>query len=56
MDGNEYVDALCGFGSCFFGWQPDFVTEAVKRQLDLGHEIGPHDPAGRARWRSWSAT
>lgn len=44
VDGNEYVDALCGFGSCFFGWQPDFVTDAVKRQLDLGHEIGPMTP------------
>ena len=47
VDGNEYVDALSGFGSCFFGWQPDFVTEAVKKQLDTGHEIGPQHPAGR---------
>jgi len=44
VDGNEYVDALCGFGACYFGWQPDFVTEAVKRQLDTGHEIGPMTP------------
>lgn len=44
VDGNEYVDALCGFGACFFGWQPDFITAAVKRQLDLGHEIGPMTP------------
>jgi amino acid adenylation domain-containing protein len=44
VDGNEYVDALCGFGACYFGWQPPFVTEAVRRQLDLGHEIGPMTP------------
>ncbi len=44
VDGNEYVDALCGFGCCYFGWQPPFITEAVKRQLDRGHEIGPMTP------------
>ena len=25
LDGNEYVDALNGFGMNLFGWQPDFV-------------------------------
>jgi amino acid adenylation domain-containing protein len=44
VDGNEYVDALCGFGACYFGWQPSFITEAVKRQLERGHEIGPMTP------------
>ena len=44
LDGNEYVDALCGFGCTYFGWQPDFVNEAVKRQIDLGLEIGPQSP------------
>ncbi|GAB3356723.1 amino acid adenylation domain-containing protein [Lysobacter tyrosinilyticus] len=44
LDGNEYVDATNGFGMSLFGWQPDFVLEAVKRQLDSGYEIGPQTP------------
>ena len=44
VDGNEYVDVLCGFGSCFFGWQPKFVTEAITAQLARGYEIGPMHP------------
>ncbi len=44
IDGNEYVDALNGFGTSLFGWQPDFVNEAVKRQIDSGCEIGPQHP------------
>jgi len=44
VDGNEYIDCLNGFGASYFGWQPPFVTEAVKRQLDRGHEIGPMTP------------
>jgi acyl transferase domain-containing protein/acetylornithine/succinyldiaminopimelate/putrescine aminotransferase len=41
IDGNEYIDFLNGFGSVMFGHSPDFVTDAVKAQLDLGIEIGP---------------
>lgn len=44
LDGNEYVDALSGFGMNLFGWQPDFVLDAVRQQLDLGYEIGPQHP------------
>jgi amino acid adenylation domain-containing protein len=44
LDGNEYVDALNGFGMSLFGWQPDFVLDAVRQQLDLGYEIGPQHP------------
>ncbi|HKT29382.1 type I polyketide synthase, partial [Dyella sp.] len=44
LDGNEYVDALNGFGMNLFGWQPDFVLDAVRKQLDLGYEIGPQHP------------
>ncbi len=44
LDGNEYVDVLNGFGMNLFGWQPDFVTDAVRRQLDAGYEIGPQHP------------
>ncbi|MBS0226180.1 MAG: amino acid adenylation domain-containing protein [Proteobacteria bacterium] len=41
LDGNDYVDALNGFGMSLFGWQPDFVLDAVRTQLDAGYEIGP---------------
>ncbi|HET8765531.1 MAG TPA: aminotransferase class III-fold pyridoxal phosphate-dependent enzyme, partial [Rhodanobacter sp.] len=44
LDGNEYVDALNGFGMSLFGWQPDFVLDAIREQLDLGYEIGPQHP------------
>ncbi|HEX3138707.1 MAG TPA: aminotransferase class III-fold pyridoxal phosphate-dependent enzyme, partial [Rhizobacter sp.] len=44
LDGNEYVDVLNGFGMNLFGWQPDFINEAVRKQLDLGYEIGPQHP------------
>ncbi|MBB3228585.1 amino acid adenylation domain-containing protein [Luteibacter sp. Sphag1AF] len=44
IDGNEYIDALNGFGMNLFGWQPDFVTSAVRAQLDTGYEIGPQHP------------
>ncbi|UNK50280.1 amino acid adenylation domain-containing protein [Lysobacter sp. S4-A87] len=44
LDGNDYVDALNGFGMSLFGWQPEFVLDAVRKQLDLGYEIGPQHP------------
>jgi amino acid adenylation domain-containing protein len=44
LDGNEYVDVLSGFGSNLFGWSAPFVVEAVKRQLDLGFDVGPQHP------------
>jgi len=44
LDGNEYVDALNGFGMSLFGWQPDFIVDAVKKQLDSGYDIGPQHP------------
>ena len=44
IDGNEYVDALNGFGMSLFGWQPDFVLDAVRKQLDTGYDIGPQHP------------
>lgn len=47
IDGNVYIDALNGFGMNLFGWQPDFVLDAVRKQLDDGYEIGPqHALAG----------
>jgi amino acid adenylation domain-containing protein len=44
LDGNEYVDVLNGFGMNMFGWQPDFVVDAVRKQLDNGYDIGPQHP------------
>jgi len=44
LDGNEYIDTLCGYGSNFLGYSPDFVIEAMKAQLDQGIEIGPQHP------------
>lgn len=44
LDGNEYVDVTCGFGTNVFGHRPDFINEAVKAQLDTGYEIGPQTP------------
>jgi amino acid adenylation domain-containing protein len=44
IDGNEYVDVLNGFGMSLFGWQPPFVTEALRKQIDAGYEIGPQHP------------
>jgi len=44
LDGNEYVDALSGFGMGLFGWQPDFVEKAVQAQVAAGYEIGPQHP------------
>ena len=44
IDGNEYVDVLNGFGMNLFGWQPDFVRNAIHEQLERGYEIGPQHP------------
>jgi len=47
IDGNEYIDALNGFGSNMLGYQPDFLTNALKEQIEKGYEIGPqHELAG----------
>jgi amino acid adenylation domain-containing protein len=41
IDGNEYIDCLNGFGPIMLGHRPDFVEEAIEKQLRLGFEIGP---------------
>jgi len=41
IDGNEYVDIAMGYGSVFLGHNPLFQKEAVKKQLELGYELGP---------------
>jgi len=44
LDGNEYIDALNGFGSSLFGHQPDFIKEVLHKQVDQGYEVGPQHP------------
>jgi amino acid adenylation domain-containing protein len=47
IDGNEYIDALNGFGSNLLGYQPEPVTRALHQQIERGYEIGPqHELAG----------
>lgn len=44
VDGNEYIDALNGFGSNFFGYANPEITQAVVDQMWRGVEIGPQCP------------
>jgi amino acid adenylation domain-containing protein len=47
IDGNEYVDALNGFGSNLLGYQHPVLKAAVLDQVEKGYEIGPqHELAG----------
>jgi amino acid adenylation domain-containing protein len=47
IDGNEYIDALNGFGSNFLGYQTEHLKKAVLEQVEKGYEIGPqHELAG----------
>jgi natural product biosynthesis luciferase-like monooxygenase protein len=41
VDGNEYVDVTMGFGLHLLGHSPDFVVEAMEKQLKQGIELGP---------------
>jgi 4-aminobutyrate aminotransferase/(S)-3-amino-2-methylpropionate transaminase len=41
VDGNRYVDLVCGFGACIFGHAPAFVVDAVeKTQRELWLALG----------------
>ena len=44
VDGNEYIDALNGFGSNYFGYAAKFINDALKAKIDEGVEIGPQTP------------
>ncbi|MDN8616773.1 polyketide synthase [Variovorax ginsengisoli] len=44
LDGNEYIDAYNGGGMNLFGWQPDFMLDALRTQLDNGFESGTLHP------------
>lgn len=44
IDDNEYVDITMGFGTYFFGHSPEWLIEALEKQLHTGIEIGPQSP------------
>jgi amino acid adenylation domain-containing protein len=44
VDGNEYIDLLNGFGPTLLGHSPDYVVEAIRKQLESGIEVGPQTP------------
>ncbi|SNS48059.1 amino acid adenylation domain-containing protein [Granulicella rosea] len=44
VDGNEYIDIVNGYGCIMFGHSPDFVVEAITKQLEYGVAIGPQTP------------
>jgi len=41
IDGNEYIDCVGGFGAAFFGHGPDFVLDAIRRQMEVSVDYGP---------------
>ncbi|MEQ7799507.1 amino acid adenylation domain-containing protein [Pedobacter sp. ASV1-7] len=48
IDGNEYIDALNGFGSNMLGYQHPVIKKAMHDQIDKGYEVGPqHELAAR---------
>jgi len=47
VDGNEYIDLTMGFGVNLFGHSPDFIEEALKKEISEGMPVGPmSDTAG----------
>lgn len=41
IDGNTYVDLTMGFGVLLFGNHPQFVTDAVAKEMQRGIQLGP---------------
>ena len=39
VDGNEYLDFVMSYGVALFGHMPDFVEDAVKKQLETGNSL-----------------
>ena len=44
IDGNEYVDFTCGFGSNLLGHTHDITIQAISEQVQLDYAIGPQSP------------
>ncbi|MEM9365120.1 MAG: amino acid adenylation domain-containing protein [Planctomycetota bacterium] len=44
IDGNEYIDFTCGFGSNLLGHTHPLTVDAIKDQVDKDYAIGPQTP------------
>ena len=44
IDGNEYIDFTCGFGSNFLGHTHDITVKAITEQVQKDYAIGPQSP------------
>ena len=44
LDGNEFIDYTCGFGSNFLGHNSNVIVDAVSKQLPTDYSIGPQSP------------
>lgn len=44
LDGNQYIDMTCGFGSNFFGNGNERIKKYVLKQIEDGIEVGPQHP------------
>jgi len=44
IDGNQYVDYTCGFGSNFLGHGSDMIINAISAQAQNDFSIGPQSP------------
>ncbi|MGI9557186.1 MAG: aspartate aminotransferase family protein [Solirubrobacterales bacterium] len=44
VDGNDYIDYICGFGPILLGHRPPEVIDAVSRQLERGVLFGAQHP------------
>jgi glutamate-1-semialdehyde aminotransferase len=47
IDGNEYIDFGLGFGVYLFGYNPDFIVEAMRRRIDAGMPMGLQSEVSR---------
>ena len=44
IDGNEYIDFTCGFGSNLLGHTHDITVKAITEQVQNDYAIGPQSP------------
>ncbi|MEM9942235.1 MAG: aminotransferase class III-fold pyridoxal phosphate-dependent enzyme [Planctomycetota bacterium] len=44
IDGNEYIDFTCGFGSNLLGHTHDVTVQAITEQVQKDYAIGPQSP------------
>jgi glutamate-1-semialdehyde aminotransferase len=47
IDGNEYIDFGLGFGVYLFGYNADFIVEAMRRRIDAGMPMGFNSDVAR---------